>query len=100
MFEIFFVLVVLFAILFILGKVYKIQIYKNSKQRWLTAGVLFIVGVILDSLAPLTGYASFPKDSQLGIIIGVLPLEEYLLILLIPYTVLTAYKLLERKHRK
>ena len=60
----------------------------------------FLFGIVWDSLAILRGHWSFPVDKTLGITIGLMPLEEYLFILIIPYFIITIYKLFDSKFRK
>jgi lycopene cyclase domain-containing protein len=57
----------------------------------------FLIGVIWDSYAVYKGLWNFTGTGLIGIKIGLLPLEEYLFFLIVPFSILTAYKVLEKK---
>ncbi|MBI2507906.1 lycopene cyclase domain-containing protein [Candidatus Woesearchaeota archaeon] len=100
MFEYLIILLTLFLITFILEKVYHIHLYKSKRERAEIVGIFFIIGIIWDSFAISRGHWIFPPENNLGIIIGVMPLEEYLFILIIPYFVITLYRLIDSKFKK
>ena len=58
----------------------------------------FVFGVIWDSFAIWRGHWSFPEGT-LGVHIGLMPVEEYFFILIIPYFVITIYKLIDSKFK-
>lgn len=62
-------------------------------------GLFFVVGVVWDTFAIWRGHWAFPPGKNVGIVIGLMPLEEYLFILIIPYFVLTVYKVIDSKFR-
>lgn len=59
--------------------------------------MFFLIGVIWDTYAIYRNHWIFIDENLLGIKIGLMPLEEYLFILIVPFCILTYYKLLDRK---
>lgn len=78
---------------------YKLQIFESSKQAVLVFVSLFAIGTVLDSFAVLRGYWTYDENGKffVGIKIGVLPLEEYLFMIVIPFLTLTIYSLVRKK---
>jgi len=92
------ILTIMLAVTFLLEKTHKIHLYKSLKERVEIIGLFFIVGVVWDTFAIWRHHWVFPSGN-LGIVIGLMPLEEYLFILIVPYFVLTLYKLMDSKFR-
>ncbi|MFB6204375.1 MAG: lycopene cyclase domain-containing protein [Candidatus Nanohaloarchaea archaeon] len=55
----------------------------------------FSVGVAWDSFAVLRGHWSFGSTGLTGIRIGVLPLEEYIFMVVVPFWIITVYRLFD-----
>ena len=91
------ILISVFLVSMILKLKYKIQLFKSVKKGLVLAVLLLIIGVLWDSYAILRGYWSFEEEFFIGIDIGVMPLEEYLFMLIIPFLVLVLYGILTRK---
>jgi len=98
--EYFLILLFILLITFLLEKKYKIHLYHSRKERFIIVLLFFMIGVIWDSFAIWRGDWTFSDGKNLGIRIGLMPLEEYLFILIIPYSILTIYKLLDVKLAK
>jgi lycopene cyclase domain-containing protein len=79
---------------------YNLKLFESAKDGALVLGSLFVIGSALDSLALLRGYWSYEEDFFVGIKIGVMPLEEYLFMLIIPFLTLTIYRLVRKKSFK
>ncbi len=99
MFEYITILIVLFLIVLVLEKTHHIHLFHNRKERLEIVGLFFIIGVLWDTFAIWRGHWVFPPENNLGIVIGLMPLEEYLFILIIPYFILTIYKIIDSKFR-
>jgi len=95
--EYFFILLFILLITFLLEKKYKVHLYHSRKERFIIILLFFMIGVLWDTFAIWWGDWIFPDGKTLGIRIGLMPLEEYLFILIIPYSILTIYKLLDAK---
>jgi lycopene cyclase domain-containing protein len=76
---------------------YRIQLFKSVKEGLLVIISLFVIGALWDSYAILRGYWSFEEEFFIGIDIGVMPLEEYLFMLIIPFLALVIYGIVTRK---
>jgi lycopene cyclase domain-containing protein len=76
---------------------YRLQMFNSAKECVLVLGSLFVIGSCLDSFALLRGYWNFEEKFFVGIKIGVMPLEEYLFMLVIPFLTLTVYRLVKEK---
>jgi lycopene cyclase domain-containing protein len=68
------------------------------KEGILLAIAILFIGGLWDSYAILKGYWSFKEEFFIGINIGVMPLEEYLFMLIIPFLVLVLYRIVTRKN--
>ena len=91
------ILSVMLAVTFILQKSNHIHLYHSRKEKFKIVGLFFLVGVIWDTFAIWRGHWTFPANKTLDITIGLMPIEEYLFILIIPYFVITVYKLIDSK---
>lgn len=76
---------------------YKIKLYNSRRERFLIPLMFFIIGIIWDSVGILRGHWVYEGPGLIGITIGVLPLEDYLFVLIIPYFILTSYKVLKKE---
>ena len=94
------ILLLIFFITLFLEKKNHIHLYNSKSERFEIVGFFFLFGVIWDTFAIFRGHWFFPLKKTLGITIGLMPLEEYLFILIIPYFIITIYKLLDSKFRK
>lgn len=99
-FEYITILIIIFLITLLLEKKNHIHLYKSQRERIEIVFFFFLFGIAWDSLAIFRGHWSFPVGKTLGITIGLMPLEEYLFALIIPYFIITIYKLFDSKFRK
>lgn len=76
---------------------YCIHLYESRKERMVTILVFFTIGVLWDHFAIFRGHWSFSGNGLVGIKIGLMPLEEYLFILIVPFWIITVYKVLIKK---
>ncbi len=98
-FEYLTILSIMLVVTFILEKSNHIHLYRSRKERFEIVGLFFLVGVVWDTFAIWRGHWIFPAGN-LGITIGLMPLEEYLFILIVPYFCITVYKLIDSKFRQ
>ncbi len=91
------ILILVFAVFWIMKLKYKIQLFKSVKEASLFAVTCLAIGVVWDSYAILRGHWSFGEQFFAGIRIGVIPIEEYLFMLVIPFSVLVLYKVVTEK---
>ena len=76
---------------------YHMRLYNSRKERILIPIIFLVIGTLWDSFAIWRGHWSFEGSGLVGIKIGLMPLEEYLFILIIPYFILTIYKALKKE---
>lgn len=76
---------------------YHMRLYDSRKERILIPIIFLVIGTLWDSFAIWRGHWSFEGSGLVGIKIGLMPLEEYLFILIIPYFILTIYKALKKE---
>lgn len=76
---------------------YKIHLYHSRKERIIITLSLLIVGTAWDHYAIYRGHWTFLGTGLIGIKIGLMPLEEYLFCLIVPFWILTVYKVLDKK---
>ena len=89
MFEYLIILSLFLIIASVLEKMHHIHLYNNRKERLVLVILFFVIGVIWDTFAIWRGHWMFPAGKNLGISIGLMPVEEYLFALIIPYFILT-----------
>src|SRR5436305_14954467 len=75
----------------------RVHLYKTRKEQILTSLILFVVGVAWDSISTIEKIWVYPGNGLVGIWIGVLPIEEYLFSLVVPFWILTVYRVVESK---
>lgn len=80
-----------------LQKRYQIRLYRCRKERIFIPAAFLLIGVAWDSLAVYREHWAFSNTKLLGITIGVLPLEEFVFFLIVPYFILVVYKFLQKK---
>lgn len=92
------ILLVLLVISIFLDWKYRMKLYNSRKERIIIPLVFLIIGTVWDNFAISRGHWSFEGSTGLiGIRIGLIPLEEYLFFLIIPYFILTVYKALKKE---
>lgn len=91
------ILVALFLIAIFLEYKFHMHLYKSRKERIIITIIFLAFGIIWDSFAVWRGHWTFTGSGLTGIKIGLIPLEEYLFALIIPYFILTVHKFLTRR---
>ena len=76
---------------------FRIHLYHSIRERIFISLFFLILGVIWDTYAVANRHWIFPGDGLIGIKFGILPIEEYLFFIIMPFFALTVYKLLDRK---
>ena len=71
---------------------YRLRLYKNVRQMVVTVGFYFIVGVAWDIIGASREHWTFGHENLIGIRLGVLPIEELLFMLIVPYGILVFYE--------
>ena len=90
-------LLVFFALALWLEWKFRVHLYATRKDRILITLMFFVIGVAWDSFATIHRTWIYPGNGLVGIWIGVLPLEEYLFSLIVPFWIMTVYRVLNRK---
>ena len=86
-----------FAVSVFLEKYYGLDVYKNWKERAYLTVFFLVVGVVWDYTAVVRNHWNFTGSFDIGLKIGVLPVEEYLFALVVPYFIITSYTFLIKK---
>jgi len=76
---------------------FKLRLFDSLREALIVFGSLFVIGIIWDSFSIYRGYWSFNSSFLLGIKIGLMPLEEYLFVIVIPFLTLVIYRMVRRK---
>ena len=71
---------------------YQIKLYKDMKHMVVTVALFVVVGLIWDMIGVTRGHWTFQSENLMGIRLGILPFEELLFMLVVPYSVLVFYK--------
>jgi len=72
--------------------IYHEHLFKHLKARIVWIFVFLLVGIIWETYGIIRGHWVFTGKGILGIYIGVVPLEDFLWLLVMPYFCLTVYK--------
>jgi len=90
------ILITLFLFSLFLKWKYRIHLYRSRKEMLIITAAFFVIATMWDTFAVYRGHWSFSGKYLIGIKIGLLPLEEYLFFLILPYFILTFYKFLKK----
>lgn len=89
------------AILLLLGastvalrRVFGIDVFRSRSHLFACLATFLVVGVAWDSFAVWRGHWSFGEAYLLGVRVGLLPVEEYLFIIVVPLWVIVVYRVL------
>lgn len=91
------ILLAFFAIALWLEWKFRLHLYATRKDRIIITLMFFVIGVAWDSFATINKTWIYPGNGLIGVWIGVLPLEEYLFSLIVPFWIVTVYRVLNRK---
>jgi lycopene cyclase domain-containing protein len=78
---------------------FKIHLYHTRRERIFMTLLFFVVGIAWDSFAVWRQHWAFLGHGLSGLYVGNLPIEEYVFSLVIPFWIITIYKLLDKKIR-
>jgi lycopene cyclase domain-containing protein len=95
--EYFVILMILLVSGVIIQRKNHIQLYKSRKEQLIVVLVFFVIGVLWNHYAIFRGHWTFPGPGMIGFNIGLMPIEEYLFILIVPFWIITVYKVLTNK---
>ena len=76
---------------------FRVHLYRTRKERILISLIFFVIGVGWDSISTIEKLWVYPGNGLVGIWIGVLPIEEYLFSLVVPFWILTVYRVVEAR---
>ncbi|MFB6294192.1 MAG: lycopene cyclase domain-containing protein [Candidatus Nanohaloarchaea archaeon] len=76
---------------------YGVRVYRSVQERIAVTGIFLLTGILWDSYAIIRGHWSFDADALIGVKIGVMPLEEYLFALIVPFWILTVYTVVDER---
>lgn len=85
-----------FFVALLITRKFKIRLFKSIKEKLLVFLTIFFVAIICDSWLVSNNILSFNIDKLIGIEVGVLPIEEYIFYITVPYVIIVLYKLFNR----
>jgi len=94
------ILLFLLSVAVFLHHRYKITIFNSKHHLFIFYTVIFIVGTLWDHLAIGRGHWFFGREFILGLYIGLLPIEEYVFVIIVFYFSLVIYKITEKYTKK
>ncbi len=84
----------------ILEYIFNEHLFKHRRARIMWALVFLFIGTVWDQYGISQHHWDFPGKSILGIKVGIIPIEEFLWYLIVPYFCLTVYKTVQITLRK
>ena len=72
--------------------IYREHLFRTLKARIMWSLVFLFIGTVWDQYGIYNHHWDFPGQGILGIKIGIIPFEEFLWYLIVPYFCLTVYK--------
>ena len=71
---------------------FRIELYNSVRHMVVSVGFFFIFGIVWDLIGASRGHWEFRYENLTGIRVGILPFEEVLFMLIVPYGILVFYK--------
>lgn len=97
--EYFFILVALGISAFLLQYLYHLKLYHSMGHMVRTNIVFLLIAIVWDHFAIARGHWFFGQQYLLGPRIGLMPIEEYVFVLVVPYMILVLFRLFEKLTR-
>ncbi len=94
----FIILITTLIVTIFIKRKYNISVYSSRKEGLQVTLHFLIFALLLDYFGFYHQYWSFPGEGILGLRIYGLPIEEFLLCLIAPYSILVVYKFYTRKN--
>lgn len=93
------ILIFIFLLFSSLKYKFRIRLFASGRETLLFFMVCLLIGVAWDSFGILRGHWSLGEKYLVGggIKIGWLPIEEYLFILIVPFSVAVTYRIVAKK---
>ena len=76
---------------------FRLRLFDSYSQALLVFGSLFAIGVVWDTFSIYRGYWTFNSRFLVGLTVGIMPIEEYLFIIVIPLLTLVIYAMAKKK---
>jgi len=74
----------------------KLQLFHSSREAMKVFGSLLAIGSAWDTFSIYRGYWSYKQQFFIGLKIGLMPLEEYLFMIVVPFLTLVIYRIVRR----
>ena len=91
------VLLLIFVLSLFMHRKYKLRIFESKQHMIIFYLIFLIIGIAWDHVAIYRGHWSFSEEHLLGPRLGLMPIEEYLFGIIVPYFGLVIYKLVEER---
>ncbi len=79
---------------------FKLQLFRSTREAFVVMFSLFAIGSAWDSFAIYRGYWSYNRQFYVGISLGLMPLEEYLFMLVVPFLTFVVYAIVRKASEK
>jgi lycopene cyclase domain-containing protein len=93
------ILTVIFTFAYLFKIWFKVRLFSSVKEALIFYTVVLFFGIIWDSFAIYRGHWTYPESGIAGIRVGLIPIEDYLFILVVSFAVLVVYKVLTKKEK-
>jgi lycopene cyclase domain-containing protein len=75
------------------------RLFRSWRERLIWVAIFLVIGGAWDSYSIAQGHWAYPQDQVIGIFFGVMPLEDVLWLLIVPYFCITVYKVIHLRLR-
>ncbi len=76
---------------------FKLRLFRSTKEAFIVMFSLFAIGSAWDSFAIYRGYWSYNRQFYVGMTVGLMPLEEYLFMVVVPFLTLVVYAIVRQR---
>ena len=90
------ILIVVFLVSFFIHRLSKVTIFISKRHLFIFFGIIFVIGTIWDQLAIGRGHWSFGAEFLVGSYLGLMPIEEYIFMIIVVYFALVIYRITEK----
>ncbi len=79
---------------------YEVELFKNIKHTFAIFGIFIVVGYVWDTFGVRRRFWTYPDGHNIGLMVGGLPVEEYMFYIVIPFFIIVLYRAISKAETK